>query len=279
MKQTIPLPASRILPLEGVLNARELGGLPLKNGHRVRPGQLIRSGRLSDLTKKDHEILETHWHVTDIADLRDEQEVWGHPDRKLNGAALHRLPIFSGTAAGISRSDQSDDSGTAAVEIAIRRAQLLGPDGAKRLLEQIYTDMVSQTYCLDRLRDFFQLLLSHGKGTFLWHCTSGKDRTGLCCALLLWALGATWDTIFEDYLFTNRQTHAYREALCADMKRRGARTEYITQIRILESVDAAYLRGCFSIIHQSFGSMDVFMAERLGVTETAREKLRQRYVL
>lgn len=265
---------ARIISLKGALNVRELGGLPLKGGRSVRAGRLIRSGRLSDLTAHDRQILENHWSVTNIVDLRDDQEVREHPDQALRGATLHRLSIFPGAAAGISRSDQEQSP----ADTAIRRAKSLGSGGAKRLLEQMYPDMVSQPYCLKQLRGFFQLLLSHKKGAFLWHCTSGKDRTGLSCALLLWALGASLDTIFEDYLFTNQQTCTYREALCADMERLGACSEYVEQIRILESVDAVYLEKCFSIILHRYGSIDIFLEQGLGVTEDRRRKLQEMYI-
>ena len=86
--------AARIIPLEGVLNVRELGGLPLKDGRTVRCGRLIRSGRLSDLTNLDCRILENRWNVTEIVDLRDDQEVREHPDPPLRQATLR--PSFVG---------------------------------------------------------------------------------------------------------------------------------------------------------------------------------------
>ena len=45
------------LPLEGVLNVRELGGLPLRDGRIVAYGKLIRTGRLSEMTSEDKEKL------------------------------------------------------------------------------------------------------------------------------------------------------------------------------------------------------------------------------
>lgn len=266
--------AARIIPLEGVLNVRELGGLPLKDGRTVRCGRLIRSGRLSDLTNLDCRILENRWNVTEIVDLRDDQEVREHPDPPLRQATLRRLSLFPGEAAGISRRDL----GESPADLAIRRARTLGPGGARRLLEQMYPAMVSQPYCLERLQDFFQLLLSHEKGAFLWHCTSGKDRTGLSCALLLWALGASWDTILADYLFTNRQTNAYRDALCRDMEKHGACPEDVEQIYILESVRAVYLEKCFSMILRDYGSVDRFMETKLNMTKKKTARLRELYV-
>ena len=71
---------NRIIILDGALNVRDLGGLPLKNGRCMKVGKLIRSGRLSDLSESDKRLLHEIWNVTTIVDLRNDQEVTEHPD-------------------------------------------------------------------------------------------------------------------------------------------------------------------------------------------------------
>ncbi|MBQ1240293.1 MAG: tyrosine-protein phosphatase, partial [Lachnospiraceae bacterium] len=82
---------NRIITLEGALNVRDLGGLPLKNGRRMKVGKLIRSGRLSDLSERDKRLLHETWNVTTIVDLRNDQEISEHPDVDLEGATLKRI--------------------------------------------------------------------------------------------------------------------------------------------------------------------------------------------
>ena len=79
---------NRVISLDGALNVRDLGGLPLKDGRYVKKGKLIRSGRLSDLTEQDKNILVHDWNVTTIVDLRNEQEISEHPDAALDGVLL-----------------------------------------------------------------------------------------------------------------------------------------------------------------------------------------------
>ena len=149
--------------------------------------------------------------------------------------------------------------------------------GARRLLEGLYPRMVSQESCLMAIRRFFQILLEHGEGAVLWHCTSGKDRTGVTAALLLLALGASWETVLEDYLLTNTQTQQQRESLCRGMARRGAAPGLIEEIRTLESVDPVYLETCRRLIEAQYGSMDRFFDQALGLTEEKRVRLREKY--
>ncbi len=266
--------SARIIPLEGVLNARELGGLPLRGGRQIRSGCLIRAGRLSGLTARDQELLEHNWHIRNIVDLRDRQEAAEYPDKSLKNARLHRLPIFPDGKEGITR----EDNGEEPLDRAIHRAETFRGGGARRLLQEIYPDMVLNEFCVSRLREFFQFLLCQD-GTLIWHCTSGKDRTGLTCALLLWILGASWHTILEDYLLTNRQTEAYREDLCARMLARGADVETVQEMRVLESVDPSYLTSCKSAIASAYGSIDCFLEEYLGLTPAAQERLREKYTV
>ena len=55
-----------------------------------------------------------------------------------------------------------------------------------------------------RFAEFFDLLLASPEPT-VFHCTAGKDRTGVAAALLLHALGATREEILRDYLLTNER--------------------------------------------------------------------------
>lgn len=265
--------AMRVLKLEGVLNARELGGLPLNGNRQVRRGCLVRAGRLSEMTGADAEVLKKEWNVTRIVDLRNHQEVMEHPDVKLDGAEFHHLSIFPGGEAGISREDHRADQ----VTRIIRMAENLPEGGARGLLTKMYPDMVLNPFCIQRIREFFELLSEHKEGTFIWHCTSGKDRTGVTGAFLLKALGASWDTILEDYLLTNHQVREHRESLCEEMRRRGAGKELVQQVSVLESVEECYLKSCMSAAAAKYGSVEHFMKTQLGLTETAQEKLREKF--
>ena len=265
----------RIIELERVLNVRELGGLPLSGGRRVRPGFLIRSGRLSDITENDRYVLQERWRVTNIIDLRDEQEITEHPDQALIGAQYRHLPLFTVKKEGISR----EDEGLALVDKALRLGEVFRGGGAKRLLKQMYPTMVLEEGCIHQLREFFRLLMEHEDGAVLCHCTSGKDRTGISCALLLWVLGASWETILEDYTLTNFQVQNYLSNLLTQMHGRGADEEMMEEIRTLETVDPSYLEGCIVAINQTWSSVDSFIENQLGLTKEHQARLREKYTV
>lgn len=265
--------ALRILPLNGVANARDLGGLPLPGGREIRKGCLIRTGRLSDMTEQDFHILEEKYKVTEIIDLRNEQEIKEHPDPRLSHAVFHHLPLLPCETDGISR----EDCGENLENHALRLANRYRGGAAERLLRRMYPDMIQNTFCIKQLHNFFQLLLTHETGALLFHCTSGKDRTGLCSALILRILGASWETVLSDYLFTNYQVQTYRDELCGRLRLLGAEEEAVRQIYILESVRAEYLESCMAAIEKLYGSFELFVSGPLGIDREARRKLEEKY--
>ena len=266
--------SNRILHLQGVLNARELGGLPLKNNRVVKHGKIIRTGRLSNLTVDDRKQLKDIWHVTKIIDLRNNREASEYPDIEVEGAVYQQISIIPGELDGISRQDDGMDP----IDRAIIRAENLHKNGgAKGLLEGMYGQMAADEYCADRIKDFFDMMLDLEDGSFIWHCTSGKDRTGVTGGLMLYALGADMETIKEDYLYTNIQNRQHRETVLDMMKVKKASDIRIEEIRILESVDWAYMESFFEGIKTKYGSIETFLSQRIGLDEDKLKKLKEKY--
>lgn len=265
--------SDRYLDLKTVKNARELGGIPLSDGRVVRKGLLIRAGRLSDLSHQERIVLTEQWKLSEVIDLRNSTEIAEHPNQVLPGVTTHEVPIFSGGEIGVTREDHGMDI----ISLCIRIANNYRNGGARRLLEGLYPRMVSEESCLKEIRHFFQILLEHRDGAVLWHCTSGKDRTGVTAALLLLALGASWETVLEDYLLTNIQTEQQRKTLCQGMASRDAAPELIEEIRTLESVDPVYLETSCRLIEEKYGSIDQFFDLALDLTEEKRIRLQEKY--
>src|SRR4051812_40237158 len=63
------------LELDGAVNVRDVGGLPTIDGRAVRPGRLIRSDNLQDLSDRDVRLLVEEIGVRSVADLRTGVEV------------------------------------------------------------------------------------------------------------------------------------------------------------------------------------------------------------
>lgn len=181
-------PGARI-ELDGTLNLRDLGGWTTADGKTVRHGSMFRSDRLSDLTASDHSVLDDLG-IKTVIDLRYEREVEEHPSA-LWGAVTNHLEVPMG---GGQLADQKS---------FIERALDGEYDGITDAdVGESYLNLLS-----DHAADFARVVTATvNEGPSLFHCTAGKDRTGLTAMLILSTLGVSDADVLTDFGLSN----AYR---------------------------------------------------------------------
>jgi protein-tyrosine phosphatase len=101
-------------------------------------------------------------------------------------------------------------------------------------------------------RVLFELLSDPSNTPLLYHCTAGKDRTGLASALILYALGADEETIYKDYL---ESTRLLQERLAALLKDRPYMVPYMT-------VQESYLKIAYAEI-EKYGGLEKYIRNEL----------------
>lgn len=186
-----------------ILNLRDLGGIPLADGSGVTPrGLYIRSGKLSVLSPASCARLCQERNIRTVIDLRTPLEVEEYPDVLPADVEYLQVPILKDAVVGISHETGSDPM---TILRSLRREpqklMAMMPD-----LPALYKMMVTDEYCcsqLQRIMTKIQQNAREGKCT-LFHCTAGKDRTGIVSMLLLRSLGVGDAQILQDYCRTNR---------------------------------------------------------------------------
>ncbi len=184
----------RVIPLEGAVNFRDLGGFTTAEGATVRWRLLFRSDSLHDLTPADVAVLRDELGLVTVVDLRSPEELARTRTYPLHAVAdvLHH-PIFR-------EADRPRDEDRE--EAARRRAELT--------LAQMYLGM------FDRLGDNLAAGVSAvatAPGPAVFHCAAGKDRTGVMAAVLLSLLGVPEDAIAADYAATTAALPRIHERL------------------------------------------------------------------
>ncbi|GAB2903903.1 tyrosine-protein phosphatase [Streptomyces mayteni] len=252
--------------LTGVVNFRDVGGLPTVDGRRVRHGVLFRSGHLAHATAADQAFLGALGLHT-VFDFRNaaDQDLDGH-DVALPGVRHVNIPLNDPAEGAAFWTLVRDGS------LAELRAELTGRQAPGMMIAS-YRRMV-----LDRTAEHGRVLraLSAGGVPALLHCAAGKDRAGLTVALVLLAVGVERTAIVGDYLKSNAPHRRYRlrrpgdgrPALPADV------AEVEGLLAPLFDARAEYLESAFEQIDASWGGPDRYLAEGLGVTEPDRERLR-----
>jgi len=180
----------RLIPLEGCVNFRDLGGWRTGDGRRVRSGLLFRSDALHRLTPADLARVRGELGLRTLIDLRSGHEVSSEGCGPLAEppTAYHHLPFFDGPARDPGR--QRPEGGLAAIYLAMLR---FARAPIARALET----------------------LAASPGAAVFHCAAGKDRTGVLSAVVLGAVGVVEDDIVEDYALTRRALPRILERLRA----------------------------------------------------------------
>lgn len=238
----------RVHALEGASNFRDLGGYPAADGRRVRWGRVYRSAHLGALS--DADIARLHGlGVKRVVDFRGVQERAATPNRWPEAAQLP-LTIEPTVAQRLQSLAEAGSSITAPV--------------VQQLMCELYAMLVEEQAA--RFAALFEALLE-GDEALVFHCTAGKDRTGVAAALLLSALGVPRAVVEADYLLTNQ--HYRRPALPA--------TETPPEVlEVLWTVQPAFLHTALARIDARPGGMDGYLRTQLGLTPAAQAHLRTR---
>ena len=236
----------RRVVLQGPINFRDLGGYPSADGRRLRWGRVFRSDLLTDLSDSDLAVIQALGLRT-VCDLRADSEREQKPDREIPGTVAHAIGFMP------------------------RGGEELMANARSLSAEQVVTSVTAiyQDFLLTRSAHFaslFELLLQADRLPLLFHCASGRDRTGTAAVLLLSALGVPRTVIAQDYALS-------------DMYRRDIRFQLGDGIapEVMAAVTRshpAYLAAVFALIDERWGSMENYLREALGLSDAAREYLK-----
>ena len=245
------------LNFEGIENVRDLGGMLRADGAKIRPGRLLRAGRLEKATDGDLGRL-AEMGLAEGIDLRDGGELQRAPDRIVPGAVYHHLPVLPPI-----------DENFKPVDDPTYTAEELHRD-----FRRIYLLLAQSPEAQAAYGEFFRILLAAEGRPVLWHCTQGKDRTGVGALLLLTALGMDWDTIMEDYLLTNTFTQRLMDGI-AVMENPPFNEDIAREIFLVFPENLRMYRDCVEL---EYGSVMNYLELALNVGPDEIETLERYYL-
>ena len=258
-----PAPGTQ-LPFAGGNNFRELGGYRADEGKTVKWGQIYRgfpTGRLT--TEADRARLDGLG-LRLILDLRSGAEAAKLPDYVPDGARLVQIcGLRDATGQEIDFSPND-----------IQRLVQSAPAGMS-LTQLMYRQMLTGNKAF---KELFRALEA-GETPILFHCTAGKDRTGVAAMLILLALGASDETICADYARTNLCRAAEIEKAMADHAAEIA-ADPAQRMRWQSSagVDPETAPFVLRTIRQDYGSAESYLEAEYGLTPARLMRLRRMYL-
>lgn len=258
----------------GIVNARDLGGYKTTDGRKVRSGLLIRGASLA--TAKDTDLaLLSDLHVVKVIDFRTDFEKKGKENRPLLGAAYVCLPITT-----VDDSDAPEELArykTFDISKLIMIAAF--NERAKTIAQELYPSLVMRPDCQRQFATFLREVIETQDGAVFFHCTQGKDRTGLASAYLLSALGVDRETVIVDFDKTNQVYAKDVRKYSRKVKFFGGKEEEIAVVKAFIGANTENFIKALDLIDAEYGSMDIYLRKVLGLTETDFETLKERYLI
>ncbi len=202
---------SRWLDLEGVVNMRDVGGIPTADGGAIAPRRLLRSDNLQELSGASVRHLVDEVGVTDIIDLRTEVEV------HLEGAGPLRAQPLTHHHHSLIREaprEQADPGDTAAQALVVPWSKRSGRPAPPKRDDDFWASHYLG-YLADRPESVSAALhaVAGSTGAAIVHCAAGKDRTGTVVGIALSVAGVADDDIVADYVATGERLDAIVERL------------------------------------------------------------------
>ncbi|MFE4659734.1 tyrosine-protein phosphatase [Streptomyces hydrogenans] len=260
----------RQIPLQGAVNVRDLGGYPTYDGERVRHGLVYRSDHLGKLTEADLVTL-AGLGLARAVDFRIPLEVgYDGADRLPAGVTAVARPItdnglFGQLTAAIGSRDP------------VLQEQMLGGGRAAAFMADVYRTFVTDAANRAAFGRTLRELGAPGTGPVLYHCTSGKDRTGWTSWLLLRLVGVPERSATEDYLASNTLRAAH-DARVREGLRQSGMMRNPELIVPLQEVRREYLDAALDEVRAGYGGLYRYVTAGLGLDLRTVAGLRERLV-
>lgn len=269
--------------LTGVKNIRDLGGIKTVDGRKIKEKALIKSGTLYKATEEDIRALTEDYHVKMVIDLRTvaERKVMPSPCMKsvsqiwnpLYMEHIQGLDVFTKDEREIVENhlkalfvvNHKADDKTRKYMDNVRMMVKEENFDADAYMARMYQKFVNNQIIQKQMKQFFSLLMNNREGAILWHCSAGKDRTGMITALLLTALGVSRKDILADYMASNESSqdavdHILEKLFPSDQP---GNKEYLEQARKLFSARECYIEAFFTAIEKDYVSVENYLQKAL----------------
>ncbi len=261
------------IPMQGILNCRDLGGMPTKDGRRIRKRRLMRSGELHDASVSDIKQLVRMHDLEYVIDLRTPFESENNPDPlpMMEGIEYVSLPVLSDSAVGFN----GFNKGSVLTDVKTLRTFA---DDPFEYVREMYRKCILGENGIRVYSTFLHDLLKTKEGGSLWHCTQGKDRTGIASLLVEFSLGVSFENIMRDYLATNLFIKPWVDKVTSLIRNKVVVGGLGVNLDAYTFAFTQYLNTALDTIVDNYGSVQNYLAKGLDFGPDKQELLRKLYL-
>ena len=259
----------RALDIPTVPNLRDVGGYKTQDGAIVARGLAYRSDTFNPMSPEDIKKLERVGLKNDY-DLRTTSEVKVKPDQMPPGVQYHLLNVLA----------DAKSAAPAELEALMHEPKkanvVLGGGKIEALFMEAYREFITLPSAKQSYRTLFLSLADREKAPGVFHCTTGKDRTGWAAAAILTLLGVPKETVMDDYMRTNDYTlPQFKHAIDSFVAAGGDRDIPVA----IFGVKAEYLEASFDEMQKRYGTIEKYFAQGLGIDAAGQKVIRDLFLV
>lgn len=252
--------------IPSVENFRDFGGYQTSDGAVVKKGLVYRSNHLAD-AKPDDMTKIKELGVIHVYDLRTEHERKSSPGKAPDGSEYVVIDVLA----------DAPDSNPAKLHTLMKQPKQankeLGDGKIEEDFKKGYREFVYLPSARKGFKELFLAIGDNGNTPLVFHCTTGKDRTGWASAALLTFLGVPKDKVYEDFLKSNQYIiPKYQQTIDAFVKGGGNK-----QIPLaIFGVKKEYLDASFDEMEKRYGTIENYFSEGLGIDEAQQKRIKEK---
>ncbi|KAF8663464.1 hypothetical protein AX16_001034 [Volvariella volvacea WC 439] len=240
--------------IAGVINVRDLGTYPsiTHPGKVTRPKLLFRSAELSAITEEGKNQLRSLG-IKRVFDLRSDTEIqkYNSPLPQIEGVEVTHVPVFK-------KEDYSP-------EMMAKRYQLYASGKTEAFME-LYSQI------LDHAGKAFGIAFRHMRDKpdegIIFHCTAGKDRTGILAALFLKLAGVADDVIANDYALSRVGREPAREMIIGRLSKEPLFASNNEAALIMFTCRHETMTAFLQLLDSKYGGVDIYLKQYLNLTDS-----------
>ncbi|MDE7018914.1 MAG: tyrosine-protein phosphatase [Lachnospiraceae bacterium] len=245
-----------------IRNFRDISGYQNRDGKVMKKNKIFRGGALDSMTKEDADYFEDVLAIRHILDFRDAKEAQMAKD--------YQLPVATYEQISALQVKEHDENG-----FDFEKIMKKGLDASQFRFILAYLKEGYRTMPFDNpaYRRLFALLMQND-GHIYFHCTAGKDRTGVAGFLIMMALGMEEEDAVKEYLLSNQYLKQAGLDLAGQLH---IPPEYQRMCEPLLGVQEDFIRLAIDAIKDLYGDYDTFFQNEYKLGREERKLLMEIY--
>jgi protein-tyrosine phosphatase len=251
-----------LIEVDGVTNIRNIGGIPVKNNRVIKKRCILRSGSLHEITDKGIAKLKNDFHLSHVYDLRSKLETEDVPDIKIDGVKYTYLEVLK--------------ADTTTQNVPLKSDEIIVPENSD-IMFQNYIDYAVGEDAIKSYKNFFNDLINEDDTCILFHCRSGKDRTGILALLIEYILQVDIKNIHEDYLLVNETNKAGIDWYVKQGEKITQDPYRLHLMRMGGGTSLELLDNFYKAIQEKYGNLENYILKALDIDYQKRKILIDKY--